>query len=41
MMRRRTLARDIVGTALMFLALLIVVVIIMFGENFLENFKSH
>jgi len=40
-MRRRTLARDIVGTALMFLALLVFTLIIIFGENFLDNFKSH
>lgn len=40
-MRRRTLIRDIVGTALMFLLLLVFVAIIMLGENYLENFKSH
>ncbi len=40
-MRRRTLARDLVGTLLMFLALLVFVIIIIFGENFLDNFKSH
>jgi hypothetical protein len=40
-MRRRTLARDILGTALMFLALLVFVVIIIFGENYLDNFKAH
>ena len=40
-MRRRTLVRDIVGTTLMFIALLLFTLLIMFGENFLENFKSH
>jgi hypothetical protein len=40
-MRRRTLARDIVGTALMFIALLVFTIVIILGENFLENFKSH
>ena len=40
-MRRRTLIRDIVGTAFMFFMLLLFVVIIILGENFLENFKSH
>jgi hypothetical protein len=40
-MRRRTFARDLVGTLLMFLALLVFVIIIIFGENFLDNFKSH
>lgn len=40
-MRRRTLVRDIVGTALMFLALLVFTLIIIFGENYLDNFKSH
>ncbi|MGH7687698.1 MAG: hypothetical protein ACREN2_12905 [Candidatus Dormibacteria bacterium] len=40
-MRRRTLVRDIIGTTLMFLALLVFVLIIMFGENYLDNFKAH
>ena len=40
-MRRRTLVRDIVGTVLMFLSLLVFVLIIIFGENYLDNFKSH
>jgi len=40
-MRRRTFARDLVGTLLMFLALLVFVIIIIVGENFLDNFKSH
>jgi len=41
MRRRSTLARDIVGTALMFLALIVFTIIIIFGENFLDNFKAH
>jgi hypothetical protein len=40
-MRRRTLARDVVGTTLMFLALVILTIAIIYGEAFLENFKSH
>lgn len=40
-MRRRTLARDIMGTALMFLVLIVFTLIIIFGENYLDNFKSH
>lgn len=40
-MRRRTLIRDIVGTAAMFVLLLIVVLVIIYGENLLEHFKSH
>ena len=40
-MRRSTLIRDIVGTTLMFLALLVFVLIIIFGENYLDNFKAH
>ncbi len=40
-MRRRTLARDLAGTLMMFLALLVFVIIIIVGENFLDNFKSH
>ena len=40
-MRRRTLIRDIVGTFAMFILLLVVVAIIIYGENLLEHFKSH
>ncbi len=40
-MRRRTLARDIMGTALMFLVLIVFTLVIIFGENYLDNFKSH
>jgi hypothetical protein len=40
-MRRRTVLRDIVGTAAMFVILLVVVAVIIYGENLLEHFKSH
>lgn len=40
-MRRRTLGRDILGTAIVFAILVLFVIVIIFGENFLENFKSH
>jgi hypothetical protein len=40
-MRRRTFARDLIGTTLVFVVLLVFIIIIMFGENFLDNFKSH
>jgi hypothetical protein len=40
-MRRRTFARDLLGTLLMFAVLIGLCVIIILGEHFLENFKSH
>jgi hypothetical protein len=40
-MRRRTFARDLLGTVLMFAALVGLCLIIVFLEHFLENFKSH
>jgi hypothetical protein len=40
-MRRRTFARDLLGTILMFAVLVGLCVIIILGEHFLENFKSH
>ena len=40
-MRRRTFARDFMGTLIMFLVLLSFVILIILGENFLDNFKSH
>ncbi len=40
-MRRRTLARDLLGTLLMFVVLIGLCVVIILGEHFLENFKSH
>jgi uncharacterized membrane protein (DUF485 family) len=40
-MRRRTFARDLLGTVFMFLVLIGFTTLIIFAENFLENFKSH
>jgi hypothetical protein len=40
-MRRRTFARDLLGTILMFAVLIGLCVIIVLTEHFLENFKSH
>lgn len=40
-MRRSTLIRGIVGTAVMFIVLLAFVLIIIVGENYLDNFKAH
>lgn len=40
-MRRRTFARNLVGTLIFFIALLALVFVIMLGENFLDNFKAH
>ena len=40
-MRRRTFVRDLLGTTIMFLLLLGFVTLIVFGENFLDNFKAH
>jgi hypothetical protein len=40
-MRRRTLARDVLGTMLMLGVVIALCVIIILGEHFLENFKSH
>ena len=40
-MRRRTFKRDLLGTLLFFGVLLLLCVVIIFGEHFLENFKSH
>lgn len=40
-MRRRTLARDLLGTLLVFVILLGLTLMIILGEHFLENFKSH
>jgi hypothetical protein len=40
-MRRRTFARDLMGTLMMFVVLILLVVVIILGEHFLENFKSH
>ncbi len=40
-MRRRTLTRDLLGTLLVFAVLIGLCLIIVLGEHFLENFKSH
>ncbi|HEY7927480.1 MAG: hypothetical protein ACHQ06_01025 [Candidatus Dormibacteria bacterium] len=40
-MKRRTFARDLLGTVFMFIVLIGVCVIIVLLEHFLENFKSH
>ena len=40
-MKRRTFARDLLGTVLVFMVLVGFVFIIMLGEHFLDNFKSH
>jgi hypothetical protein len=40
-MRRRTIVRDLIGTAVLFVILAVVVFLIIQGEIFLENFKSH
>ena len=40
-MKRRTFVRDLVGTTIMFVVLLLFVLLIIFGENFLDNFKAH
>lgn len=40
-MRRRTFRRDLVGTLVVFALLLVFCAVIILGENFLENFKSH
>ncbi|HEX4578915.1 MAG TPA: hypothetical protein VH498_02835 [Candidatus Dormibacteraeota bacterium] len=40
-MKRRTFARDLLGTVIMFLVLIAVCVVIVLLENYLENFKSH
>ena len=40
-MRRSSTTRDIIGTALMFLALVVLLAVFIGAENFLEKFKSH
>ncbi|MGH7722055.1 MAG: hypothetical protein ACRENL_04360 [Candidatus Dormibacteria bacterium] len=40
-MRRRTFARDLLGTMLMLAILIGLCVLIVLGEHYLENFKSH
>lgn len=38
---RKTLARDMIGTAIFFLLLVGVVIAMMLLEKFLDNFKAH
>lgn len=40
-MRRRTFARDLIGTLLIFAVLIVIVFVFMLGEHYLDNFKSH
>lgn len=40
-MKRRTFARDLLGTITVFMLLIGLCVIIVLTEHFLENFKSH
>jgi hypothetical protein len=40
-MRRRTLARDLLGTLMVFVILLVVTFGFILGEKALEAFKSH
>jgi hypothetical protein len=40
-MRRSSTIRGVIGTLLMFVALLALMSVFILGEKFLENFKSH
>jgi hypothetical protein len=40
-MKRRTFARNLLGTTVMFLVLIGVCLVIVLLEHYLENFKSH
>jgi hypothetical protein len=40
-MRRRTFARDLLGTLMFFGILVILTFGVILGEHWLENFKSH
>jgi hypothetical protein len=40
-MRRRTLARDLIGTVMVFVILLVITFGFILGEKALEAFKSH
>ncbi len=40
-MKRITVWRDVIGTTIVFVGLLILTVLIIFGENYLEQFKAH
>jgi hypothetical protein len=39
--RRSTFARDLIGTIVVFLGLLVFTFILIYGEFLLENFKAH
>ena len=41
MIRRSSRVRDVVGTAIMFFVLAAFTLLIIFGENLLENYKAH
>lgn len=38
---RRSLMRDVMGTALVFVILVAITFLFILGEKYLENFKSH
>ena len=40
-MRRGSTVRDVIGTLIMFVALLLLLAAIIGAEKFLENYKSH
>lgn len=40
-MKRTSRARDVVGTALTFIGLILFTCLLIYGENLLEAFKSH
>jgi hypothetical protein len=40
-MRRRTLARDLMGTLMVFAIIVVITFIFILGEHWLDNFKSH
>ena len=40
-MRRRTFVRGLVGTMMMFAILVVITIVFILGEHWLENFKSH
>ena len=40
-MRRSSFRRDLIGTLLVFVALVLLMFLFILGEHYLENFKSH
>ena len=40
-MRRSSSTRDLIGTMLVFVAIVAMMTLFILGEKFLENFKSH